>query len=124
MDIKSSFTYDSKIANDVYAAKASAAAKENRLATGQKVSEPSSDAASLPEVLGKAASYFHLGDKAELKEKMCQGIRQECGDVTVEEIRKRVDRFQWRKSARVIYRVIRKEKGRYGGIFKSGKRKV
>ena len=47
MDIKSSFTYDSKIANDVYAAKASAAAKENRLATGQKVSEPSSDAASL-----------------------------------------------------------------------------
>ena len=84
----------------------------------------SSDAASLPEVLGKAASYFHLGDKAELKEKMCQGIRQECGDVTVEEIRKRVDRFQWRKSARVIYRVIRKEQGRYGGIFKSGKRKV
>ncbi len=84
----------------------------------------SSDAASLPEVLGKAASYFHLGDRAELKEKMCQGIRQECGDVTVEEIRKRVDRFQWRKSARVIYRVIRKEKGRYGGIFKSGKRKV
>ena len=84
----------------------------------------SSDAASLPEVLGKAASYFHLGDKAELKEKMCQGIRQECGDVTVEEIRKRVDRFQWSKSARVIYRVIRKEKGRYGGIFKSGKRKV
>ena len=47
MDIKSSFTYDSKIANDVYAAKASAAARENKLATGQKVSEPSSDAASL-----------------------------------------------------------------------------
>ena len=48
MDIKSSFTYDSKIANDAYAAKANAvAAKENKLATGQKVSEPSSDAASL-----------------------------------------------------------------------------
>lgn len=48
MDIKSSFTYDSKIANDAYAAKANAAAaKENKLATGQKVTEPSSDAASL-----------------------------------------------------------------------------
>lgn len=45
MEIKSSFTYDSRIANDAYVAKASA--KENKLATGQKVSEPSSDAASL-----------------------------------------------------------------------------
>jgi len=48
MDIKSSFTYDSKIANEAYAAKASAMmARENKLTTGQKVSEPSSDAASL-----------------------------------------------------------------------------
>ena len=46
MDIKSSFTYDSKIANEAYAAKAGALmAKENKLATGQKVSDSSSDAA-------------------------------------------------------------------------------
>lgn len=45
MDIKSSFIYDSKLTSEAYAAKASA--KENKLATGQKVSEPSSDAASL-----------------------------------------------------------------------------
>lgn len=46
MDIKSSFTYDSKIANEAYAAKTGALmAKENKLATGQKVSDSSSDAA-------------------------------------------------------------------------------
>lgn len=45
MDIKSSFIYDSKLTSEAYAAKVSA--KENKLATGQKVSEPSSDAASL-----------------------------------------------------------------------------
>ena len=66
----------------------------------------SSDAASLPEVLGKAASYFHLGDKEELKEKIRQGIRQECDDVTVEEIRKRVEMFQWDRAAgRVAKRI-------------------
>lgn len=59
----------------------------------------SSDAASLPEVLGNAASYFHLGDKEELKEKIRQGIRQECSDVTVEEIQGRIKKFQWKKSA-------------------------
>lgn len=48
MDIKSSFNYDSKIAAESYAAKANtAASRENRIATGQKVTEPSSDAASL-----------------------------------------------------------------------------
>lgn len=48
MDIKSSFIYDSKIANEAYASKAgAAAAKENKLATGQKVASQSSDAASL-----------------------------------------------------------------------------
>ena len=47
MDIKSSLIY-SKVTNESYAAKANAAAsKENKLATGQKVSESSSDAASL-----------------------------------------------------------------------------
>lgn len=46
MDIKSSFNYDGKIANEAYAAKAAAlAAKENRLATGQKVSGASADTA-------------------------------------------------------------------------------
>lgn len=46
MDIKSSFTYDSKVASEAYAAKASASmAKENRLATGQKVSGSVTDAA-------------------------------------------------------------------------------
>lgn len=48
MDIKGSFNYDSKIATESYAAKANTAvAKENRLATGQRVTELSSDAASL-----------------------------------------------------------------------------
>lgn len=48
MDIRSSFTYDSKIAKETYAAKANAnTERENKLATGQKVSELSSDAASL-----------------------------------------------------------------------------
>ena len=66
----------------------------------------SSDAASLPEVLGKAASYFHLDDKEELKEKIRQGIRQECEDVTVEEIKKRVEMFQWDRAAgRVAKRI-------------------
>ena len=62
----------------------------------------SSDAASLPEVLGKAASYFHSGNKEELKEKMRQGLHQECDEVTVREIKKRVEMFQWRKSAKKI----------------------
>ncbi|MCI6553158.1 MAG: glycosyltransferase family 4 protein [Lachnospiraceae bacterium] len=59
----------------------------------------SSDAASLQEVLGKAASYFHLGDKEELKNRIRQGIRQECGDVAPEEIKKRMKLFQWKRSA-------------------------
>ncbi len=67
----------------------------------------SSDAASLPEVLGKAASYFQSGNKEELKEKMRQGIHQECDEVTVREIKKRVEMFQWRKSAKRIEERIR-----------------
>ncbi len=67
----------------------------------------SSDAASLPEVLGKAASYFHSGNKEELKEKMRQGIHQECDEVTIREIKKRVEMFQWRKSAKKIEERIR-----------------
>ncbi len=67
----------------------------------------SSDAASLPEVLGKAASYFHSGNKEELKEKMRQGIHQECDEVTVREIKKRVEMFQWRRSAKKIEERIR-----------------
>lgn len=56
MDIKSSFTYDSKIANEAYAAKASALmAKENRLATGQKVSDPSSDTAASLQIKSRAS---------------------------------------------------------------------
>lgn len=66
----------------------------------------SSDAASLPEVLGEAASYFHLGDKQGLKEKMRLGIRQEISDVTVGEIKKRIGMFQWKTSAKEIAREI------------------
>ncbi|WMC91696.1 glycosyltransferase family 4 protein [Kineothrix sp. MB12-C1] len=67
----------------------------------------SSDAASLPEVLGMAASYFRSGDKEELKEKMRQGIHQECDAVTIKEIKKRVEMFQWRRSAEKVYRRMR-----------------
>lgn len=67
----------------------------------------SSDAASLPEVLGKAASYFRSGNKEELKEKMRQGLHQECDEVTIREIKKRVEMFQWRKSAKKIEERIR-----------------
>lgn len=67
----------------------------------------SSDAASLPEVLGKAASYFHFSNKEELKEKIRQGIHQECDEVTVKEIKKRVEMFQWGRSAEKIYRRMR-----------------
>lgn len=66
----------------------------------------SSDAASLPEVLGKAASYFHLGNKASLQEKLLRGINQECDDVTADEIRKRVDKFQWKSAAEKIYTTL------------------
>lgn len=59
----------------------------------------SSDAASLPEVLGNAAAYFKPDDKAALKERICQGIRQECGAVSVEEVQRRVNMFQWNRSA-------------------------
>lgn len=62
----------------------------------------SSDAASLPEVLGKAAAYFNPYDKEGLKERIRQGIRQQCEDVTVEEIRRRVHMFQWKRSAERI----------------------
>lgn len=62
----------------------------------------SSDAASLPEVLGNAAVYFHLGNKEELKEGMRKGICQKNDMVTVEEIKKRVGMFQWRESAERI----------------------
>ncbi|NLL77141.1 MAG: glycosyltransferase family 4 protein [Clostridiales bacterium] len=69
----------------------------------------SSDAASLPEVLGKAASYFHSGNKEELKEKLRQGIHQECDEVTVQEIKKRVEMFQWRKSAKKLEEKITRQ---------------
>lgn len=62
----------------------------------------SSDAASLPEVLGKAATYFSLGDKEQLKEKVRKGIRQETDEVTVREVRKRVEMFQWGKAANKV----------------------
>lgn len=62
----------------------------------------SSDAASLPEVLGKAAIYFRLGDKEQLKEKVRKGIRQEENEVTVNEVRKRVEMFQWKKSVESV----------------------
>ena len=70
----------------------------------------SSDAASLPEVLGKAASYFRLGDKQGLKEKMRLGIRQKTPDVSVEEVKRRIGMFQWEASAKKIAREI--DKGR------------
>lgn len=66
----------------------------------------SSDAASLPEVLGKAASYFHLGDKEGLKEKIRKGIRQECDDVTVKEIKKRVGMFRWEKAGEKVKKTL------------------
>lgn len=66
----------------------------------------SSDSTSLPEVLGNAASYFHLGNKEELKEKIRQGIRQETSEVTVAEVRKRVEMFQWEKSAERIKKAM------------------
>lgn len=66
----------------------------------------SSDAASLPEVLGNAASYFHLGDKEGLKEKIRQGIGQVCDDVTVEEIEKRIKKFQWKKSGARVAQML------------------
>ncbi len=69
----------------------------------------SSDAASLKEVLGEAASYFHLGDKEELKKKMKMGIRQEIKDVTVGEITKRIGMFQWGVSAGKIMSKISKK---------------
>lgn len=66
----------------------------------------SSDAASLPEVLGRAAAYFSPEDKEGLKERIRQGIRQQCDDVTVEEIRKRVAVFQWKRSAERVAKTI------------------
>lgn len=68
----------------------------------------SSDSTSLPEVLGNAAAYFRLGDKQELKEKIRQGIRQECSEVTVTEVQKRVEMFQWEKAAENVYNEFRK----------------
>ena len=48
MDIRSNLMYGNKAVNDLYTAKANAAAaKENKLATGKKLSGLSSDAASL-----------------------------------------------------------------------------
>ena len=70
----------------------------------------SSDAASLPEVLGKAAAYFSPYDKEGLKERMRQGIGQQCDGVTLEEIGRRIKMFQWRRSAERVARRI--ESGR------------
>ncbi len=71
----------------------------------------SSNAASLPEVLGKAAAYFDPHDKEGLKERIRQGIRQQCGDVTVGEIRRRIRMFQWsRSAARVAERIGLRER--------------
>lgn len=66
----------------------------------------SSDAASLPEVLGKAAAYFSPYDKEGLKKRIRQGIRQKCDDVTVKEIRRRVEMFQWRRAAERVAKRI------------------
>lgn len=65
-----------------------------------------SDAASLPEVLGRAASYFCSGDKEGLKEKIKNGIRQETDGVTVKEIKNRVKMFQWRRTAVKIQELL------------------
>ncbi len=73
----------------------------------------SSNAASLPEVLGNAAAYFHPYDKEELKERIRQGIQQRCSEVTVGEIRQRVRMFQWKRSAKRVA-------GRLGLEFRSG----
>ncbi len=71
----------------------------------------SSNAASLTEVLGKAAAYFDPHDKEGLKERIRQGIRQQCGDVTVGEIRRRIRMFQWsRSAARVAERIGLRER--------------
>lgn len=67
----------------------------------------SSDAASLPEVLGKAASYFHPWDKEELKARIKKGIRQECDDVTLKEITKRVELFQWGRAGEKIRETVK-----------------
>lgn len=67
----------------------------------------SSDAASLPEILGRAASYFKLKDKKELKEKICQGIRQQCDEITVKEIKQQIRRYQWSRSAGRLAEKIR-----------------
>lgn len=74
----------------------------------------SSNAASLPEVLGKAAAYFDPHDKEGLKERIRQGIRQQCGDVTVGEIRRRIRMFQWsRSAARVAERIGLRKRGKF-----------
>ena len=84
----------------------------------------SSDAASLPEALGNAAAYFNPYDKEGLKERICQGIRQQCSDVTVEEIRRRVRMFQWRRSAERVMKRIAGRDGRSGTEKKDGKDKM
>lgn len=66
----------------------------------------SSDAASLPEVLGNTAEYFDPYNKDELKKRICQGIRQQCNDEAAGEVRRRVKMFQWRRTAvRVAKRI-------------------
>ena len=84
----------------------------------------SSDAASLPEALGNAAAYFNPYDKEGLKERICQGIRQKCSEVTVEEIRRRVRMFQWRRSAERVMKRIAGRDGRSGTEKKDGKDKM
>ncbi len=86
MDIKSSFTYDSKIANEAYAAKAGALmAKENKLATGQKVSDSSSDAAASLQIKSRMneaaleninAAASAVGDVARAEEMISEANRR------------------------------------------------
>lgn len=61
-----------------------------------------SNASALPEVLGNAAIYFKLGNKEELKDKIQDGIAQKTGNVSVNEIKKIINTFQWDKSAKKI----------------------
>lgn len=69
----------------------------------------SANTASLPEVLGKAASYFEVSKKEELKERIKQGIGQQCDDITIREIKKRVEKFRWKRSAQEVARLFEME---------------
>lgn len=75
----------------------------------------SSDAASMPEVLGEAAVYFKSGDKEDLKDKirLMREIKDEERQRMKEKGKQQVLKYSWKREAEKLYQKLREQADRW-----------